>query len=114
MAGDYAEAERQFDNVIACHPDKPAEAVCNRAACALKLGRFHDAVADAAEATYLDESYVKAYYRLALGHQGLGKIDKALKACRAGLELEPTSAQLVKLLEELQKAEANEPGAVLV
>ena len=68
---------------------------------------------DAAEATYLDDTYVKAYYRLALGHQGMGNVEKAFKACRAGLKLEPDSMQLLKLQEELQKAETEQPGAVL-
>lgn len=113
-SGDYAEAERQFDMLLACNPEKPAETVCNRAACALKMGRYSDAASDAAEATYLDEKYVKAYYRLGMALQGLGKIERALKAVKTGLDLEPDSAQLLKLQEELRKAEAEQPGAVLV
>ena len=110
-AGDYAEAERQFDLVMLNHPPKPAEIVCNRAACALKLKRYADAVSDAAEATYLDPTYVKAHYRLALAQQAMGRLDRAQKACRAALALEPTSQQLIKLEAELQAAMAEQEAA---
>ena len=103
-AGSYAEAERCFDRVLTCHPEKPAEVVFNRAACAFKMGRYADAESDAAEATYLEPSYVKAHYRLALAQQALGKLERAQKACRAALALEPSSPQLTALFAELTKA----------
>lgn len=68
----------------------------------MKLGRYADAVADAAEATYLEPTYVKGHYRLALAQQACGKVDRALRAAKAGLELHPTSVQLLKLVAELE------------
>lgn len=77
--------------------------MCNRAACALKLGRFADAVSDADEATSLEPRHVKGWYRLALALRGAGKPDRALAACRTALELQPSSTQLNALRDELQQ-----------
>ena len=109
-AGDYEEAERQFDKALIENPSNRVELVCNRAACALKMGRFADAVSDAAEAASMEPTYVKAHYRLALAQQGLGKIERALAACRTGLEQAPENAQLLKLEAELVKAVGVEGG----
>lgn len=95
--GEFEEAERQFTAALESNAENRHEVVCNRAACALKLGRFEDAVSDAAESTYLEPSYVKGHYRLSCAQQALGKFDRALKACRAGLALQPASPQLVSL-----------------
>ena len=103
-SGNYQDAERLFNEVLIENPDNRIEIICNRAACALKLGNYSDALCDAAEATSMDPTYLKAQYRLALAHQGLGNTDRAMKACRAGLALKPDAAQLLKLLAELQQA----------
>ena len=109
-AGDYAAAEAEFTRVLDENPDNRVEIVCNRAACSLKLGAYSDAVSDAAEAACMDPTYVKAQYRLALGLQGLGKLDRAAKVCRDGLALQPDSPQMQKLLTELEQAGALEPS----
>jgi tetratricopeptide (TPR) repeat protein len=110
-AGDFAEAESKFDFALESNVENRHELICNRAACALKLGKFADAVADAAEATYLEPTYVKGHFRLACAQAGLGKFDRALKACRAGLALQPESAQLLaletRLGKQLEEAKAN-------
>ena len=110
-SGDFAEAEKQFDIALESSIDNRHEIVCNRAACALKLGRFSDAVADASEATYLEPNYLKGYYRLAQALQGVGKIDRALIAVRNGLKLQPDSKQLLSLLAELEAAEKAAAGS---
>jgi len=105
-AGNYHEADRQFEKALTENPERKSrvEIICNRSACALKLGRYQDAVSDAAEVTCMEPTFVKGFYRLALAQQGLGKIERALSACRQALELQPESAQLLKLLAELEKA----------
>ena len=55
-AGDFVEAERQFTAALESNLENRHEVICNRAACALKLGRYADAVSDASEATYLEPS----------------------------------------------------------
>ena len=110
--GRYAEAEQQFTSALESYLDNRHEIVCNRAACALKLGHHLDAEADAFEALALEPDYVKGHYRLACARQGLGKIDGAIKACRAGLAIQPQSAQLVRLLADCEAAaKAAEPGS---
>ena len=52
----------------------------------------------------MEPAYVKAHYRLTLAQQGLGKLERALANCRAGLELQPDSGQLTALEAELSRA----------
>ena len=108
--GRYEEAERHFDTALLENPENRCEIVCNRAACALKMERFHDALCDASEVVNMEPTYVKAHYRLALAQQGLGRTDRAIKACRDALMLEPENAQLLKLLAQLD-AEGRHPDA---
>ena len=107
-AGDFLEAERQFGSALESNLENRHEVICNRAACALKLGRYADAVSDASEATYLEPSYVKGHYRLACAQRGLGRLDRALSAVRAGLALQPSNASLLKLVGDLEAEETQQ------
>ena len=101
--GEFDEAERCFDVALSSKfVENRAEVVCNRAACALKADRFDDALGDAVEATTLEPSYVKGHYRTALAHRGMGRPDRALAAARRALALQPASAQLGMLVDDLQ------------
>jgi len=102
---EYEEAERQFGIALINNAENRVDVLCNRAACSLKLKRYADAQADAAEAINFEPSSVKAHYRLACAYQGWGKLDSALRVCRAALELNPLSTQLTKMLAELEEAE---------
>ena len=110
-AGDFVEAERQFTAALESNLENRHEVICNRAACALKLGRYADAVSDASEATYLEPSYVKGHYRLACALRGLVRLDRALVAVRAGLALQPSNASLLKLVCELETEEQTQLAA---
>ena len=94
---EYEEAERQFGIALINNAENRVDVLCNRAACSLKLKRYADAQADAAEAINFEPSSVKAHYRLACAYQGWGKLDSALRVCRAALELNPLSTQLTKV-----------------
>ena len=92
MARDYAEAERQYDIVLSMSQSPHIsrhELLSNRAACCIQLGKFSEAVSDAAEATYMEPTYVKGFYRLACALQCLGKLDRALVAVSSALKLQP-------------------------
>lgn len=105
-AGEFASAERQFDIALLSNIDDRHIVVTNRSACCFKLGRFADAVADAAEATSLEPSYVKGHYRLAMAQRANGNLPRALRAARAGLRLQPDLVMMMKLVEELEAEEA--------
>ena len=105
-AGNYADAERHFDAALESNLENRHEVVCTIALRAMKLGKYADAVADASEATYLEPTYVKAHYRLACAQRALGKFDRALKAARAGLELQPASTQLSSFIKEVEEEAA--------
>ena len=66
----------------------------NRALCFLELGAFEKARLDAEECTKLRPDFLKGHLRLARALRLLGACDKALEACRAGLEVERNSKAL--------------------
>ena len=66
----------------------------NRALCFLELGAFEKARLDAEECTKLRPDFLKGHLRLARALRLLGACDKALEACRAGLEVERNSKSL--------------------
>ena len=103
--GEFAAAEKQFDIALQYgNLDKRHEVINNRAACAMKLGNYADAVADASTAVALEPSYIKGHYRLALAYRALGKVERACGACRTALTLQPTHAQLLALLSDMESA----------
>ena len=66
----------------------------NRSLCFLELGAFEKARLDAEECTKLRPDFLKGHLRLARALRLLGACDKALEACRAGLEVERNSKSL--------------------
>ncbi len=66
----------------------------NRALCFLELGAFEKARLDAEECTKLRPDFLKGHLRLARALRLLGACDKALEACKAGLEVERNSKSL--------------------
>ena len=76
----------------------------NRALCFLELGAFEKARLDAEECTKLRPDFLKGHLRLARALRLLGCCDKALEACRAGLEVERNSKSLRAEYLEAKKA----------
>ena len=66
----------------------------NRALCFLELGAFEKARLDAEECTKLRPDFLKGHLRLARALRLLGDCEEAIKACRAGLEVERNSKAL--------------------
>merc|ERR1711865_1205856 len=74
----------------------------NRAAAAIKLERFSDALSDCEEALRLGTSattgqQTKFYFRKASALQGMNRISDAQAAIESGLQLDSKSAQLLQL-----------------
>jgi len=88
--------------------DAPAQALLygNRSMCELNMNRSLGAVKDAEEAIKLDPSYIKAYYRKAMGHFQTNQYKEAREALQRGLTLKPDDkellAQLVKVEDKLR------------
>ena len=66
----------------------------NRALCFLELGAFEKARLDAEECTKLRPDFLKGHLRLARALRLLGDCEEAIKACKAGLEVERNSKSL--------------------
>ena len=52
-----------------------------------------------------DESFVKGYFRQALGLQNLGNLDAALDAVKRGLGIDSQNADLKKMSREIEEAQ---------
>ena len=66
----------------------------NRALCFLELGAFEKARLDAEECTKIRPDFLKGHLRLARALRLLGACEEAIKACKAGLEVERNSKSL--------------------
>lgn len=91
QAGDYAEAVDLYGAAIKAD-DLNHVPYANRAAAYLALGKFEEARADSKKCLALDESFVKAYLRLATAEKGLGNLEEALKVIKKGQSYFSSSA----------------------
>ena len=108
-AGDYYLAVSLFTTLIddGAADDRHLQ-LCNRSAALLKLGRPHEAAADARLAVTLSPpDFVKGHYRLACALQAEGELDEALETCRAALRVAPDHPQLVALAQQCAAALAS-------
>jgi tetratricopeptide (TPR) repeat protein len=74
----------------------------NRSLCKYYMGKFESSVHDARQATLLDNSYVKAHWRLGQGLSQQQHYAEALAAFQQAVQLEPSNKALQK---ELQTTE---------
>lgn len=70
----------------------------NRAAAQASLGRHEEALADARQATKVDPTYVKGFYRQAMALIALNRPTEAAQAAMTGLKLQPNNNQMKELL----------------
>jgi len=65
------------------------------------LQKWSEAAEDGRQCIIVDKSFVKGYFRQALGLQNLGRIEDAIEATKRGLGIDSTSADLKKMSAEL-------------
>lgn len=64
----------------------------NRSACYAALEKWEEAAADGRQCIMTDKSFVKGYFRAALGLQKLGNLEAALDAVKRGLGIDSQNA----------------------
>ncbi|GJP34100.1 hypothetical protein CLOM_g18565 [Closterium sp. NIES-68] len=106
-AGDAAGAAEAYSRGIAADAGNPV-LLCNRAACRMKQGRWHDALRDCDGALAANPGYCKALLRRAACHTQLQQWDAAHRDYQHLHKLMPNDADVAKALADvaarLQKA----------
>lgn len=100
-SGDFNGATKQFTMAIRMTP-KNHVLYSNRSAAYASLGKGTEALSDAEKCVELMPTWAKGYSRLGAAHILVGRYKEAMKAYRAGLEIEPENAGLLKGLEDLK------------
>jgi len=77
----------------------------NRSACYAALSMWQEAAEDGRQCIMTDKSFVKGYFRAALGLQNLGNLDGASDAVKRGLGIDPVNADLKKMSREIDEAQ---------
>ena len=77
----------------------------NRSACYAALNKWNEAAEDGRQCIITDKSFVKGYFRAALGLQNLGNLDGALDAVKRGLGIDPQNADLKKMSREIEETQ---------
>lgn len=85
--------------------DKLSVYYCNRAAAAMQMERYDDAITDADIAILLDPSYTKAFVRRSAAYEKTERTEEALKDAKKALELDPSNITIRKSVARLQKVE---------
>jgi len=86
----------------------------NVATCHLKLKEYQEAIRHCKMALAIDKKCMKALYRMAQAHVGIGELDKAQASLENARELEPKSSalatlgQTIKQLKKKQREKAKE------
>lgn len=75
----------------------------NRSACYAALNKWSEAADDGRQCIIVDKSFVKGYFRAALGQQNLGNLDAASDAVKRGLGIDPANADLKKMSREIDE-----------
>ena len=70
--------------------------------CYSSLGLWNDALRDAKRCLFINDKYMKGYYRTAIVYQTLGNYDNALEIIRDGLKLFPDNSDLLRMAEKLE------------
>ena len=104
-AKDMESALKCYSSAIDLNP-RSAKVFGNRSVVYLKLGRPADAVADALVCVKQKPQWAKGYLRVGDAQLAAGRVDRAIKAYRDGLELDKSHAKLKDGLRNALQAKA--------
>jgi len=99
----YPEAIAKYTEAIALDQND-VTFYSNRSACYAALERWQEAADDGRQCIMTDKSFVKGYFRAALGLQKLGNFDAALDAVKRGLGIDSQNADLKRMSREIDEA----------
>jgi len=102
-SGRNQEAYDSYTEALAVDPANDqfnATLYCNRAAAALKLRKWDNAVCDCDAAIKLKPDYVKAFLRRGQGYLELERFDDAIRDYEKAQKLEPDNADISKQLKQ--------------
>lgn len=123
-SGNFAEAVKSYTQAIEVSQQNPQNYIyyCNRATAYFYLKDYESAEAgehprsasrvDCKESLALNPRYMKAYTRLTSVYSKLGRYEDAVRACEAGLVIDPSNPDLSSLLPSLKQhltSQSSEP-----
>lgn len=101
-AKDYQNAIDKYTEAIALNSNDVTY-FSNRSACYAALEEWDKAADDGRQCIMVDKSFVKGYFRQATGLKNGGNVDGAIEACKRGLGIDSTNADLKKMAKELEE-----------
>ena len=102
--GDWQTAVSEYTKAIALEPQTPLH-YSNRSAAYVKLGRFHEAAADADACIRIQPTYCKGYGRKGSALIAMKEYDQAIDAYTKGLQVAPDEESLRMGLEAARYAQ---------
>jgi stress-induced-phosphoprotein 1 len=100
----YENAIAKYTEAIAADPSD-VTFYSNRSACFAALNKWTEAAEDGRQCIIVDKTFVKGYFRAALGQQNMGNLDAASDYVVRGLGIEPSNADLKKMSREIDEAQ---------
>eukprot|EP00854_Cymbomonas_tetramitiformis_P027859 gene27859-34418_t len=104
---DYQEAIKLYSQAIA-GDDKDKTLYSNRSAAYLSIGRYDDALVDAASCVRVDDAWAKGYFRLGNAYLAQQQWAEAAASFTRGIELAPDSKDMQVKLELAKEHRAEE------
>ena len=98
----YEQAIEKYTEAIS-HDPTDVTFFSNRSACYAALNKWAEAAEDGKQCIIVDKSFVKGYFRQALGLQNLGNIEAAIEATKRGLGIDPSNPDLKRMSRELEE-----------
>lgn len=100
----YPQAIEKYSEAIALDPSD-VTFYSNRSACYAALNKWNEATEDGKQCVVCDKSFVKGYFRAALGLQNLNNLEAALDYIKRGLGIDSSNADLKRMSREIEEAQ---------
>ncbi|KAI9008317.1 hypothetical protein BC832DRAFT_553737 [Gaertneriomyces semiglobifer] len=107
-AGQFEDAIKYFTQAAELDPTNHV-LYSNRSASYASLKQYEKALEDAEKTVQLKPDWPRGYSRKGAALHGLGELDQAADAYRAGLQVDPNNAALKRSLDEVEAATAANP-----